>query len=505
MWKEASSKFFVLGDEAADPSSWLKCITDEIGLQEVKATPADIWWNRCTTKAVEWKEDGSISQVEKFARIEMIKHFSGAITEAFSTTYRDLKFDSRLEVRSRELALVGVDLATQEAKLREQERKRKVPEADPKNNCFLVELEKEDGLDPSQWMARYRLVFLVTNAYPFLGKAGFVPADSPFRREHEARLSLEKMAEGEWRQSDAAAIWGEIFVAPLADRDSSSSDSDDFSIYRRPGSPLPQPEQLAKDVVGESLVKAVPGILMSIPRPLNILAIDGTAEFEYRSNFIDRLFQRTMAAPWLDWTTGELQNEIVVRERSSAVASPKHDGLGSIAVGSEVRLDVVFLEVVGGVGALDKAKHRSDTKNVCKAMSLAVHVQAKMVESCNYAPAKEKVALSRISAFGLVVAGRSLHIYGAKWVQQQVAIDQIAKATIPSRMEDWALLGELVKECLLLRECCGLSVGGMCRLPLLLSAKVTDLPPNLFLVSFLVHIFPLHFYCKYLRIRVLLS
>ncbi|KAI9004270.1 hypothetical protein BC832DRAFT_592954 [Gaertneriomyces semiglobifer] len=496
-WKVASSAYFTNALEP-EPCQWLKHVASNIGLAVLKQVVVEVWWCRWVSELKDWKECEDKNKAERLRRVGVVKKHAGKQSKEFTVTFEDLNFDGKLEANSRDLALLGVTLASNEAERRHVERKRKEPlTEDVAHNVFLDtrgglmtedvgmisevgDITGEDEADPKQWMARYRIVFLVADGQPFLGKVGFISATKEFRQEYARRIRIElEKAEESWAGSEVAVAWDQLYAAPLAYASSNSSD-DDFDEYRRPDTPPTRPEQPAEDVIVMALLDAAPALLVrrskiscvtgiaqrcfemfALNNVKNALAIDETAELEYRSNFLDRLFERTLSADWLEWTCGELANEVVVRERSSIALSPKHDGVGTISFGKNSTMDVVFLEVVGGVGGFDKVKHRNDTKKVLKAMSLAVHVQHKMVVAHDYADKKEFSALQRIGSFGMVVAGRTLRVYAAKWVDGQVAIDQLSKLSVPSRMEDWAVLGELVRHCLLLRERVGFLAGAL--------------------------------------------
>ncbi|KAI9104561.1 hypothetical protein DFS34DRAFT_589704 [Phlyctochytrium arcticum] len=297
------------------------------------------------------------------------------------------------------------------------------------------------------------------------------PPHNSFGMELAKRMKAElTKIQQDWETSEMAGVWKKFFAACLTENELVSSD-DEFEIYTRPDSPPAHPDQLSETAIATALAAAAPSLLSRQSKTScitgitlrcfqmffsgnlkDVLAQDGTQEWEYRSGFLDRLFERTLTASWLEWTSGELPNEVVSRERSSTVSSPKHDGVGAIVLDLTTTLSTIFLEVVGGVANADKAKHRKDTKKVFKAMSAAVQVQHLMVLNRGYPEAKAASALQRIGAFGIVVAGRSLCIYGGKWVDDLVAIDLLAKCSVPSRKEDWADLGELVRQCIYLRE-----------------------------------------------------
>ncbi|KAJ3177505.1 hypothetical protein HDU85_005874 [Gaertneriomyces sp. JEL0708] len=84
------------------------------------------WRARWVSKLKEWK-DSENHKEERLRRVAVVKKLSERHCEEFAAAYENLKFDGQLEGSARELALLGVNLTTQQAERRNVARKRKEP------------------------------------------------------------------------------------------------------------------------------------------------------------------------------------------------------------------------------------------------------------------------------------------------------------------------------------------------------------------------------------------
>ncbi|KAI9091126.1 hypothetical protein DFS34DRAFT_635919 [Phlyctochytrium arcticum] len=321
------------------------------------------------------------------------------------------------------------------------------------------------------WRVRYRVVSLVPNGFPF---AKVDECTALMLNTYKTLTEREgQQAIAAWNKGNSVGAWCELFSnengACL-----SSSEEESFDEYRPATSATHSKEQHNREHVLAALKRLSPQIVCDQGAASvvdlsarcyrmfctgflkNVLADDLALELEYRSSFWDRLFENLFSLSWVYWTTGEVENNLMSRSKAAqndadAAAAMKHDGIGTLLLHGS-RVDVVFFECAGPLGKQDKTKIREDTIKVYKAMRVSLDSQRQVIEAMRYDEATCSKALSRISAFGIVVAQRTARIYAAKWVSGHALVNEVAVLPVPSRFEDWGSLGNLLKELFLIRE-----------------------------------------------------
>ncbi|KAI8998155.1 hypothetical protein BC832DRAFT_542307 [Gaertneriomyces semiglobifer] len=340
----------------------------------------------------------------------------------------------------------------------------------PKPSIRATEPEEPSTLTELRgWRARYRVISLVPDGFPFSSASAF----PKLREEYNSTVVGEvAKAREEWDCGKSAEAWRAVFSDETA---YSSSEEEDFELFksgptvvgstplndemRKVASAL---QKLAASALDDPDVASVVAISSRCYKMYctgllrNIFTTPSTQELEYRSCFWDRLFENTLATSWLQWTPGEIENTLIARTRATQAqmdtsVAMKHDGIGSIALCGRF-VDVVFFECAGSPTDNDKKKVRDDTAKVFKAICVALDCQRQIAEGMGYSSDKLNKAFTRLGAFGIVAAQQSVRVYAGKWVDRSTVIDEVAVLSVPSQFSGWLQLGELVKECLLLRQ-----------------------------------------------------
>ncbi|KAJ3189130.1 hypothetical protein HDU85_002755 [Gaertneriomyces sp. JEL0708] len=345
------------------------------------------------------------------------------------------------------------------------------PIEDAENNCFL---EVGVGTTTRTWMRKYGIIYIARNGYPFPEVENIDQASQDFARIfNDWWISSEKHALDHWNATSSKALWQILFD----EGESHAEDEDlDFEIYEQPtaSSPDASPtEEIIKDALmasygetferekGPARIHAMADRTYRMFANLtpNVIADDSTAEYHYRSSFIDRLFESCVGGDWIKWISGEIANESVSRARAvqtdtGTPSAPKHDGIGSVDLGG-TDFGIAFLEVVGGTNKENKSKERADTIKVLKSMALSTNIQKSMVDLQNYTDNQKIAAMRRIGAFGIVVHCRTMRLYAAKYINEKIVISETACIPIPLNLSQWRILGRLLREVNLLRIRCG--------------------------------------------------